>query len=97
VRVTDNNQDWFLLASPTPQTVTVRGGSVTLPFLRYRRTATIQGDPGVQLEDYLADTVTVPADTLGSSQVDFTLPPPLADAPGGSVYTGAYTPKRAKK
>jgi predicted acyl esterase len=97
VRVTDNNQDWFLLASPTPQTVTVRGGSVTLPFLRYRRTATIQGDPGVQLADYLADTVTVPADTLASSQVDFTLPPPLAAAPGGSVYTGAYVPKRAKR
>jgi uncharacterized protein len=93
VRVTDNNQDWFLLASPTPQTVTVRGGSVTLPFLRYRRTGTIQGDPGVQLEDYLADTVTVPADTLGSSQVDFTLPPPLANPKRGSVYTGDYVPK----
>ena len=77
------------------QTVTVRGGSVTLPFLRYRRTATIQGDPGVQLEDYLADTVTVPADTLRSSQVDFTLPPALADPPPGSVYTGDYVPSRA--
>jgi predicted acyl esterase len=92
VRVTDNNQDWWLLASPTPQTVTVRGGSLTLPFLRYRRTATIQGDPGVQLEGYLADTVTVPADTLGSSQVDFTLPPPLADPPARSVFTGDYLP-----
>jgi predicted acyl esterase len=97
VRVTDNNQDWFLLASPTPQTVTVRGGSVTLPFLRYRRTGTIQGDPGVQLEDYLADTVTVPADTLGSSQVDFTLPPALADAKPGSVYTGDYVPKAKRR
>jgi putative CocE/NonD family hydrolase len=96
VRVTDNNQDWFLLASPTPQTVAVRGGSVTLPFLRYRRTGTIQGDPGVQLEDYLADTVTVPADTLGSSQADFTLPPALKDAPRGSVYTGDYVPKTGK-
>jgi uncharacterized protein len=92
VRVTDNNQDWFLLASPTPQTVTVRGGSVTLPFLRYRRTGTIQGDPGVQLADYLADTVTVPADTLGSSQADFTLPPPLAAPRRGSVFTGDYVP-----
>jgi putative CocE/NonD family hydrolase len=96
VRVTDNNQDWFLLASPTPQTVTVRGGSVTLPFLRYRRTATIQGDPGVQLEDYLADTVTVPADTLASSQANFTLPPALKDAPRGSVYSGDYVPKTGK-
>ena len=34
---------------------------------------------GVQLDDVLEDTVTVPADTLRSSEVDFTLPPPLAD------------------
>ena len=61
VRVTDNNQDWWLLAAPTLQTVMVRGGSVTLPFLRYRRTQTIQGDPGIQLAGYLSDTVTVPA------------------------------------
>jgi hypothetical protein len=35
-----------------------------LPFLRYRPTQTIQGDPGSQLADYLSDTVTVPADPL---------------------------------
>ncbi len=91
VRVTDNNQDWWLLATPTAQPVTVKGGTVTLPFLRYRRTQTIQGDPGVQLEGYLSDTVTVPADTLASSQVAFTLPPALRTAPAGSVYTGGYT------
>jgi predicted acyl esterase len=91
VRVTDNNQDWWLLAVPTLQTVTVRGGRVTLPFLKYRRTQTIQGDPGTQLADYLADTVTVPAATLATSQVNFTLPPALKTAPAGSVYTGGYT------
>jgi hypothetical protein len=90
VRVTDNNQDWWLLASPSLQDVTVRGGSVTLPFLSYRRTQTIQGDPGVQLEDYLADTVSVPADVLASSQADFTLPPPMKTASSGSVYSGGY-------
>ena len=31
VRVTDNNQDFWVLAVPTVQPVTVRGGSVTLP------------------------------------------------------------------
>jgi uncharacterized protein len=93
VRVTDNNQDWWLLASPSLQTVTVRGGSVALPFLRYRRTQTIQGDPGVQLEGYLSDTVSVPADTLASSETAFTLPPPLKAAPAGSVYTGGYVEK----
>jgi hypothetical protein len=91
VRVTDNNQDFWLLAAPTFQDVTVRGGSVTLPFLKYRRTGTIPGDPGVQLADYLADTVTVPADVMSESESDFNLPPALQDAPAGSVFTGDYT------
>ena len=57
----------------------------------------VEGDVGTtlrvafQLEGYLSDTVSVPADTLGGSQVDFTLPPPLQTAPKGSVYTGGYT------
>jgi putative CocE/NonD family hydrolase len=97
VRVTDNNQDWWLLASPSLQDVSVRGGSVTLPFLKYRRTQTIQGDPGVQLEDYLADTVSVPADTLASSQADFTLPPPMKTASSGSVYSGGYKAPTRKR
>jgi uncharacterized protein len=91
VRVTDNNQDWWLLAVPTLQTVTVRGGSVTLPFLRYRRTQTIHGDPGTQLAGYLSDTVSLPNLLLYASQAKFTLPPALQTAPAGSVYTGGYT------
>jgi hypothetical protein len=87
VRVSDNNQDWWAVAVPTVQTVTVKGGSVTLPFLYYRRTETIQGDPGVQLAGYLQSTVTVPAAVLAASQVDFTLPPALEDA-----RRGRYTP-----
>jgi len=91
VRVTDNNQDWWLLAAPTLQKVTVRGGTVTLPFLRYRRTQTIQGAPGTQLAGYLSDTVTLPNLLLFASQANFTLPPALQTAPAGSVYTGGYT------
>ena len=91
VRVTDNNQDWWTFAAPSAQSVTVRGGSITLPFLRYRRTQTIQGDPGVQLADYLStQTASAPADALAGA-VDFNLPPPLAGPPKGSVYTGGYT------
>jgi pimeloyl-ACP methyl ester carboxylesterase len=91
VRVTDNNQDWWTFAAPSTQPVTVRGGSITLPFLRYRRTQTIQGNPGVQLADYLAQqTASAPADAV-SGAVDFNLPPPLANPKKGSVYTGGYT------
>jgi uncharacterized protein len=61
VRVTDANTDWWLHV-PTKQTVTVGGGSITLPFLATGRTETaIQGDPGTQLSSYLAEQVTAPA------------------------------------
>jgi uncharacterized protein len=91
VRVTDNNQDWWTFAAPSTQSVTVRGGSISLPFLRYRRTQTIQGDPGVQLADYLASqTASAPAAAV-SGAVGFNLPPALATPPNGSAYTGGYT------
>jgi uncharacterized protein len=91
VRVTDNNQDWWLLASPSGQPVTVFGGSITLPFLQYLRTQTIQGDPGVQLAPYLATHIaTAPADAV-SSAVRFNLPPAMQTAPKNSVYSGGYT------
>jgi len=91
VRVTDNNQDWWLMAAPSGQSVTVRGGSITLPFLTYRRTQTIQGDPGVQLKPYLETHIaTAPADAVASA-VDFNLPPPLREPPPNSLYSGGYT------
>lgn len=90
VRVTDNNQDWWQMAEPSGQTVEVRGGSLELPFLHYRRTMTVQGAPGVQLADYLdQQKASAPADAV-SGAVDFTLPGPLADPPPGSVFTGGY-------
>src|SRR3954451_21370906 len=75
VRVTDDNADWYLAALPTQQTVSVHGGSVTLPFLQYSRTSadTIQGAPGVQLASYMAQKVTLPAGAKEDG--DFVLPP----------------------
>jgi uncharacterized protein len=75
VKVTDANSDWWIHV-PTFQDVTVHGGQVTLPFLRRERTETIQGDPGTQLQGYLSETVTVPPETIESSEsAAFTLPP----------------------
>jgi hypothetical protein len=94
VKVTDNNQDFWLLAAPTMQDVTVNGGAVTLPFLANERTKTIQGDPGVQLQSYLSETVTVPPETLESSESDsFTLPPrQKGDKDSGVVDAGPAQP-----
>ena len=64
-------------------TVEVVGGSVTLPFLTYERTDTIQGDPGTQLEEYMNETITVPPETLRDSvSSSFNLPP--AQQQGGA-------------
>jgi hypothetical protein len=77
VRVTDANTDWWLHVS-TKQTVTVHGGSITLPFLPTARTETIDGEPGTQLPSYLAQRVTLPPSTIESAESgDFVLPPPM--------------------
>ena len=82
VRVTDANEDWWI-HTPLFDTVDVVGGSVTLPFLTYERTDTIQGDPGTQLEGYLNETITVPPETLRDSESpSFNLPP--AQQPEGA-------------
>lgn len=90
VRVTDNNQDWWQMAAPSGQTVTVRGGSIELPFLHYRRTETVQGDPGVQLPNYLSQQIASAPPSAVTSAANFNLPLPLADPPPGSVFTGGY-------
>jgi hypothetical protein len=75
VRVTDANEDWWI-HTPLYDTVKVVGGSVTLPFLAYQRTDTIQGDPGTQLAGYLGETITVPPETMRDSvSSSFALPP----------------------
>jgi pimeloyl-ACP methyl ester carboxylesterase len=81
VRVTDANEDWWI-HTPLFDTVQVMGGSVTLPFLTYQRTDTIQGDPGTQLDDYLSETITVPPETMRDSvSSSFQLPPPQQPRP----------------
>jgi hypothetical protein len=74
VRVTDANSDWWIHV-PTLRDITVNSGSITLPFLGRARTATIAGDRGVQLDDYLNRKVTVSAATAASAQQSsFALP-----------------------
>ena len=74
VRVTDANDDWWI-HGPSLGDVEVTGGSVTLPFLAEQRAETIQGDPGTQLEGYLAEKITVPQETIDACESrDFALP-----------------------
>jgi hypothetical protein len=94
VRVTDTNLDWWLATKGTQQPVKVNGGTVSLPFLTFRRTKTIDGDPGVQLKSYLADTVTVPPALLKSSESkSFAFPVALQDPPPAAAGAGANAPE----
>jgi predicted acyl esterase len=75
--VTSSNSEWWAHV-PTLQQVAVSGGSVRLPFLTCRRTATIQGDPSVKLESYRANApFDVPAATV-TGATDPTFPRPAA-------------------
>jgi putative CocE/NonD family hydrolase len=98
VRVTDNNQDWFMLARPSGQSVEVRGGSITLPFLQHERTQTIAGEPGVQLAPYLeTEIATAPADAVGEA-VDFNVPAvPQANSSDDPPPAGVGEPSRTGK
>jgi predicted acyl esterase len=82
VLVTGANAEWWT-HTPTLQTVTVSGGSISLPFLAHTRPATIQGDPSVKLESYKADApFAVPAATIASSTAPgFGVPPEQTPAP----------------
>jgi putative CocE/NonD family hydrolase len=109
VRVTDNNQDWYILARPSGQSVTVRGGSISLPLLQNQRTETIAGDPGVQLAPYLETHIaTAPAEAVGEA-ADFALPgapqggsgpsdpPPAGMGQGTSTGEGPSSNSGARK
>jgi uncharacterized protein len=75
VKVADSNRDWWLGQVPTQQEITVYGGSVSLPFLTKKRTQTIPGERGVQLQSYLGRVVTVPPDVIKEAESkDFALP-----------------------
>jgi uncharacterized protein len=90
VLVTSANDGWW---SPTPtQTpVTVNSGSITLPFLRYLRTAKIPGKRPVRLDQWLANApFTLAASTVSSSTSPaFSLPPAMTAPPPG-LNSGAY-------
>jgi predicted acyl esterase len=78
VLLSSSNAEWWSHV-PTQQTVTVTGGTISLPFLRYERTKTIQGDPSIKLKSYKASApFTVDQATIAAgTQPGFVTPPPL--------------------
>ena len=79
------------MASPSLQNVTVSGGTVTLPFLRYRAPRRSRATPASSSTGYLSNTVTVPAGHARGLAERLHAASPAAGRPAGSVYTGGYT------
>src|SRR6185312_1038504 len=82
VLVTGANAEWWAHV-PTLQTVTVSGGTISLPFLAHTRPDHIQGEASVKLDSYRADApFAVPAATIASSTAPaFGIPPQQTAAP----------------
>jgi len=82
VLVTSSNAEWWTHV-PTFSTVTIGGGEIKLPFLRYTRPDKLPGKTSVKLDDYLGNAPfalapnTISAATLES----FSLPKALVKAP----------------
>jgi uncharacterized protein len=88
VLISGSNVEWFNAAQPTMQDVTVLGGSIQLPFLRYERTADLSGKAGPtppgglqSLDDVKERAFPVPEEALSGSLAEFALPPALTERP----------------
>ena len=88
VRVTDANSDWWVHTA-AGQSVDLTGGNFTLPWLRYTRPGRIAGNPGVQLAEYLKETITVPQSLIASStSASFKIPPKQINSPRFGIRAG---------
>ncbi len=103
VLVTHANDDWFNHRDSGAD-VTVKGGRVDLPFLRFRRESDLDGASNPRLRQYLREAPFVVAeDVFEERRATFDLPPALAEraagggAPGGGAIAGTGTGRRAER
>jgi predicted acyl esterase len=82
VLVASSNAEWWTHI-PTFSTVSVTGGEIKLPFLRYKRTDKLPGKISVKLEDYQSNApFAVAQDVISSATLaGFALPRALVKAP----------------
>jgi hypothetical protein len=73
-----SSEGWFN-PIPTQQTVTINGGELELPFLRYEREANLEGGPAEAQEDTPHETID--AETIAANEVDAEFPPKAEKAP----------------
>ena len=93
VLVSSSHSEWWAHV-PTGQNVTVKSASVTMPYLSCARTATIQGDSAVKLDDYRKSApFPVSASTIaGATDRAFPVPGPPARCSARQVAAGGVAP-----
>ena len=96
VLVTDTNEEWWLPSGPSQ--VTLVSGTVTLPFLKYTRPATIAGEGSLRLEQWTQSAPFTVADDTVKANTDaaFPLPAPLTAAPAPTPSPTPGTPGAAR-
>jgi predicted acyl esterase len=103
VLVSGANSEWWEHV-PTQAAVTVKSGTVRLPFLRNERDAYLDGKSNPRLRGYLESApFTVSEATIGEARSAFDLPPALGAAPAGAgrpagsaTFIAGSIPKRLK-
>jgi uncharacterized protein len=80
--VASSDADWFL-APPSGQQVTIGGGSLHVPFLRWQRTAFLDGEPAQAQGSERPIRLTQA--TIDAATVDADLPPAMVPAPEGAL------------
>jgi predicted acyl esterase len=91
ILLTTSNNEWWQLAVPTNQTVTVNGGTLSLPFLTYARRDRIQGERAIRLDNYMANApFELPEERIAEGESgSFPFPPPLSDRPVPGAGAGS--------
>lgn len=97
VMVSGANQGWFVHV-PTGREVTVKGASISLPFIQCRRTQDLQGASALYLEEYLEDEpFQLPAELISQNTLNgFPLPEALRDCSAAEARGGADCVDRRK-
>jgi hypothetical protein len=96
ILVTDVNQEWWLPTGPSQ--LELKSGTVTLPFLRYTRPKTIEGESAVRLDQWTQTApFTVAQDVIEANTVaSFPLPPGLKLGPPVKVKPKRSVGKRLR-
>ena len=98
VLVTTANDEWWT-PTPTGSAVTLKSGSITLPFLKYTRTDTIPGKDAKRRAAWLKDApFTIDQATIdASTSPGFALPGALVARPASATATVRRTSARGSR